>query len=98
MALPRTSPDTVLFTTYNVLDLFLSDAPAGVAHYEEVVTAIRELAPDVLAVQEIRGGDPQVVGARLRQLAADAGMRCLVPPAAGAAAGPPAPARPSPAR
>jgi endonuclease/exonuclease/phosphatase family metal-dependent hydrolase len=88
VALPRTSPDTVLFTTYNVLDLFLSDAPPGVAHYEQVVAAIRELGPDVLAVQEIRGGDPQVVGARLRQLAADAGMRCLVPPAAGAAAGP----------
>jgi len=81
VALPRTSPDTVLFTTYNVLDLFLSDNPAGVAHYDQVVAAIRELSTDVLAVQEIRGGDAQVVGDRLRQLAADVGMRCLVPPA-----------------
>jgi endonuclease/exonuclease/phosphatase family metal-dependent hydrolase len=52
-----------------------------VAHYEQVVAAIRELATDVLAVQEIRGSDPEVVGGRLRRLADDTGMRCLVPPA-----------------
>ena len=88
MALPRTSPDSVLFTTYNVLDLFLSDSPAGAAHYDQVVAAIRELSTDVLAVQEIRGRDPEVVAARLRQLAGDVGMRCLVPPA-GSGAGDP---------
>jgi endonuclease/exonuclease/phosphatase family metal-dependent hydrolase len=82
VALPRTSPDSVLFTTYNVLDLFLSDGSAGAAHYEQVVAAIRELNTDVLAVQEIRGRDAEVVGARLRQLAGDVGMRCLVPAAA----------------
>jgi hypothetical protein len=79
----------VLFTTYNVLDLFLSEGPAGAAHYEQVVAAIRELSTDVLAVQEIRGRDAEVVGARLRRLAGDLGMRCLVPVAGagGAASG-----------
>jgi hypothetical protein len=98
VALPRTSPDSVLFTTYNVLDLFLSEGPSGVAHYEQVVAAIRDLNTDVLAVQEIRGRDAEVVGARLRQLAEDLGMRCLVPVAgsggggAGGAGGAPRPA------
>jgi hypothetical protein len=87
VALPRTSPDSVLFTTYNVLDLFLSEGPAGVAHYEQVVAAIRELNTDVLAVQEIRGRDAEVVGARLRRLAGDVGMRCLVAGAGGARGG-----------
>jgi endonuclease/exonuclease/phosphatase family metal-dependent hydrolase len=90
VALPRTSPDTVLFTTYNVLDLFLPGSPDGAAHYDQVVTAIRELSTDVLAVQEIRGGDAQVVADRLGQLAADVGMRCLVPPAAAGGAAKPA--------
>jgi len=85
VALPRTSPDSVLFTTYNVLDLFLTDSPAGAEHYRQVVESIRELGTDVVAVQEIRGSDAQTVGARLRQLADDAGMRCLV-----MAGGPPA--------
>ena len=78
MALPRTSPDSVLFTTYNVLDLFLTDSAAGTEHYQQVVEVIRELGTDVVAVQEIRGSDAQTVGARLRQLADDVGMRCLV--------------------
>jgi endonuclease/exonuclease/phosphatase family metal-dependent hydrolase len=90
VALPRTSPDSVLFTTYNVLDLFLHDGPAGTAHYEQVVAAIRELSTDVLAVQEIRGSDAQVVGDRLRRLAADVGMRCLVPAAKAGGASRPA--------
>jgi endonuclease/exonuclease/phosphatase family metal-dependent hydrolase len=90
VALPRTSADSVLFTTYNTLDLFLADGPAGAAHYEQVVTVIRELGTDVLAVQEIRGSDAPAVGTRLRQLAADTGMRCLVPPAT--AGGEPRPA------
>jgi endonuclease/exonuclease/phosphatase family metal-dependent hydrolase len=91
VALPRTSPDSVLFTTYNVLDLFLSEGPDGVAHYEQVVAAIRELNTDVLAVQEIRGRDAEVVGTRLRQLAGDVGMRCLVPAAGGEGTGAGAP-------
>ncbi len=85
MSLPRTIPDSVLFTTYNVLDLFLSDSAESAEHYQQVVKAIRELSCDVLAVQEIRGSDGQVVAGRLRQLADDVGMRCLVTPAGGAA-------------
>lgn len=78
MGLPRSSSDTVLFTTYNVLDLFLTDSAEATAHYEKVVASIRELGTDVLAVQEIRGGDTREVTARLRRLADDVGMRCLV--------------------
>jgi endonuclease/exonuclease/phosphatase family metal-dependent hydrolase len=85
MSLPRTIPDSVLFTTYNVLDLFLSDSAEGAEHYQQVVKSIRELSCDVLAVQEIRGSDGQVVAGRLRQLADDVGMRCLVTPVGGAA-------------
>jgi endonuclease/exonuclease/phosphatase family metal-dependent hydrolase len=86
VAVPRTSPDSVLFTTYNVLDLFVADSAAETEHYERVVESIRELGTDVLAVQEIRGADAVTVTARLRQLADDVGMRCLVP-AAGLPAG-----------
>jgi endonuclease/exonuclease/phosphatase family metal-dependent hydrolase len=78
VGLPRTSPDSVLFTTYNVLDLFLTDTPEATKHYEQVVESIRELGTDVLAVQEIRGADSAAVTSRLRQLADDVGMRCLV--------------------
>ena len=81
MSLPRTIPDSVLFTTYNVLDLFLSSSAEGAEHYQQVVKSIRELGCDVLAVQEIRGSDSEVVAGRLRQLAEDVGMRCLVTPA-----------------
>ena len=87
MALPRTSPASVLFTTYNTLDLFLPAGPAGTAHYEQIVSVIRDLGTDVLAVQEIRGRDAEVVGGRLRRLAGDLGMRCLVPVAGGAGGG-----------
>ena len=83
MSLPRTIPDSVLFTTYNVLDLFLSGSAESAEHYQQVVKSIRELSCDVLAVQEIRGSDDEVVGGRLRQLADDVGMRCLVTPAGG---------------
>jgi endonuclease/exonuclease/phosphatase family metal-dependent hydrolase len=78
VSLPRTSPGSVLFTTYNVLDLFLTDSAQDAGHYEQVVKSIRELGTDVLAVQEIRGSDLETVTARLRQLADDVGMRCLV--------------------
>jgi len=81
VTLPRASAESVLFTTYNTLDLFQDETPAGTAHYDQVVAVIRELGTDVVAVQEIRGSDAATVGARLRQLAADTGMRCLVPPA-----------------
>jgi endonuclease/exonuclease/phosphatase family metal-dependent hydrolase len=86
VALPRTSPDSVLFTTYNTLDLFHDTSAAGKEHYEQVVEVIRDLGTDVLAVQEIRGADAPLVHERLRQLADDVGMRCLVP-AAGVPAG-----------
>jgi endonuclease/exonuclease/phosphatase family metal-dependent hydrolase len=90
--LPRTSPESVLFTTYNVLDLFLTETPAAAVHYQQVVDVIRDLGTDVLAVQEIRGSDPVVVAGRLRRLAQDTGMRCLVPPGGRAAGGEPVPA------
>jgi endonuclease/exonuclease/phosphatase family metal-dependent hydrolase len=83
VSLPRTSTGSVLFTTYNVLDLFLTDSAQDAEHYRQVVASIRELGTDVLAVQEIRGSDIETVTARLRQLADDVGMRCLVPPPAG---------------
>jgi endonuclease/exonuclease/phosphatase family metal-dependent hydrolase len=82
VALPRTSLDSVLFTSYNVLDLFLTDTPEGTEHYRQIVESIRALGTDVLAVQEIRGPDAQTCGPRLRQLADDVGMRCMVPSAA----------------
>jgi endonuclease/exonuclease/phosphatase family metal-dependent hydrolase len=83
VALPRLAADSVLFTSYNVLDLFLSGSAEHAAHYARVVEVIRALGTDVLAVQEIRGADPDKVAGRLRQLADDTGMRCLVPTAAG---------------
>jgi hypothetical protein len=83
VGLPRTSPDSVLFSTYNVLNLFEDDSPAGRDHYAVIVEAIRGLDADVLAIQEIRGQDGRSARAGLRQLAADAGMRCRVPGPAG---------------
>ena len=83
MGLPRTSPDSVLFSTYNVLNLFPADSPAGREHYPLVVSSIRALDTDVLAVQEIRGPDGESARALLRQLADDTGMRCVVSGGAG---------------
>ena len=85
MGLPRTSPDSVLFSTYNVLNLFEDDSPAGERHYAEIVEVIRGLGADVLAIQEIRGPDGRSARAGLRRLADDAGMRCRVPGPAGGA-------------
>ena len=80
----RTSPDSVFFTSYNLLDLFADDSPAARQHYERVVGVIRSLDPDVLAVQEILAPDGPAAAQRLRQLADDAGLRCEVPgPGAG---------------
>ena len=79
MGLPRTSPDSVLFTTYNVLNLFQDNSAAGREHYQLVAQSIRALGTDVLAVQEIRAHDEAAAGARLRQLADDVGLCCVVP-------------------
>ena len=79
MVLPRTSPDSVLFTTYNVLNLFQDDSLRGREHYQLVVDSIRVLGTDVLAIQEIRAPDEQTALQRLRQLAGDTGMCCVVP-------------------
>ena len=75
----RTSPGSVFFTSYNLLDLFADDSPAARRHYETVVSVIRSLDPDVLAVQEILAPEGDTAARRLRQLADDAGLRCEVP-------------------
>ena len=85
MGIQRTAPDTVLFATYNLLYLFEDDSPAGREHYRLVVATIRGLGADVIAVQEIRAPDAQTAGQRLRQLAGDCGLSCLVPGAGGGA-------------
>jgi endonuclease/exonuclease/phosphatase family metal-dependent hydrolase len=85
VGLPRMSTDSVLFSTYNVLNLFQADSAAEREHYRLVVESIRALDTDVLAVQEIRAPDGKLARARLRQLADDAGMRCMVPGRAGGA-------------
>jgi endonuclease/exonuclease/phosphatase family metal-dependent hydrolase len=76
---PRTSGSSVRFATYNLLDLFESDSEAEQAHYEKVREVIGGLGADVLAVQEIRAPQADAARARLRQLAADVGMKCVVP-------------------
>ncbi|HLK01715.1 MAG TPA: endonuclease/exonuclease/phosphatase family protein [Streptosporangiaceae bacterium] len=76
----RTSPTSVLFSTYN---LFEATDSAG-ARYDSLVGVIRSLDTDVLAVQEILGPDPGSAAALLRRLAADVGLRCTVPARAGA--------------
>lgn len=78
MGLPRTSDSNVLFTTYNLLDLFVTDSTEAEERYEKIVASIRELGTDILAVQELRGADSKEVTGRLRRLADDVGMRCLV--------------------
>jgi endonuclease/exonuclease/phosphatase family metal-dependent hydrolase len=75
----RASPDSVLACSYNLLYLFEDDSAAGREHYRLVVETIRTVAADVLAVQEIRAPTAATAADRLRQLAADAGMNCLVP-------------------
>lgn len=79
MGVPRTSPDAVLFTSYNAYDLFLDGSPAGQERYQLVIDTIREAGPDVLAIQEVRAADSATARQRLGQLAADTGLRCLVP-------------------
>lgn len=77
--MPRTSPESVLFATYNTLDLFQSGGGAGRQHYQLVTEVIRGLAADVVAVQEIRASTPSQARTRLRRLAGDVGMHCVVP-------------------
>jgi endonuclease/exonuclease/phosphatase family metal-dependent hydrolase len=76
---PRISPDSVLFTTYNVLDLFADPSASGRAHYDQVVESIRAIGTDVLAVQEIIAPDAATARQRLLRLAADLEMHCQVP-------------------
>jgi endonuclease/exonuclease/phosphatase family metal-dependent hydrolase len=73
-----TSPDSVLFTSYNTHDLFGTSSLRAQQHYREVVAVICGLRPDVLAVQEIRG-QPERARHWLRTLAYDTGMKCEIP-------------------
>ena len=75
----RTSPGSVLFGTYNLLNLFAADTAEARQHYETIAGVIRALDTDVLAVQEILAPDAGTAAQRLRQLADDAGMQCEVP-------------------
>ena len=79
----RTSPTSVLFTSYNLLDLLAGDSAEARPHYEMITGVIRALDTDVLAVQEILASDADTAAQRLRQLADDAGMHCEVPGPAG---------------
>lgn len=88
MPVPRTAQGSIVFATYNTLDLFLGDSPRRRARHALVVEAIRDLGADVLAVQEIRAGDEETAARRLRQLADETGLECLAPGAAGAPARP----------
>ena len=81
--MPRTSPTSLLFTSYNLLDLFAGDTAEDEEHYEMITGVIRSLGTDVLAVQEILAADADTAARRLRQLADDAGLRCEVPGAGG---------------
>lgn len=79
MAIPRAVPGGVLFTSYNTYDLFLGGSAAEQERYGLVVDTIRDIGPDVLAIQEIRAGGEEEARQRLRQLAGDTGLQCLVP-------------------
>jgi hypothetical protein len=78
MDVAHPTPGSVLFTTYNLLDLGAGDSASGAEHYRTVVESIRALRTDVLAVQEIRGPGPQAASRLLRRLADDTGLCCLV--------------------
>jgi endonuclease/exonuclease/phosphatase family metal-dependent hydrolase len=73
------APGSVRFGTYNLLDLFAADSAEDRRHYETIAGVIRDLAADVLAVQEILAPDAETAARRLRQLAGDAGLNCEVP-------------------
>lgn len=84
----RSSPGGVLFTSYNAYDLFLDESPRGQDRYRLVVDTIRGIGPDVLAIQEVRAPDEDTARQRLRRLARDTGLRCLVPGHSGGPARP----------
>jgi endonuclease/exonuclease/phosphatase family metal-dependent hydrolase len=79
MVVPRTSPDSVLFASYNLLDLFDSASADEQERYQKLRAVITGLGADVIAVQEIRASQASTARTRLRQLAADVGMTCVVP-------------------
>jgi hypothetical protein len=81
VGLPRTAPDSVLFTSYNLLDLV---PDLETEHYRLVVDSIRALGTDVLAIQELRAPDLPTAAARLRRLADDVGLGCMLPGGDGA--------------
>jgi endonuclease/exonuclease/phosphatase family metal-dependent hydrolase len=76
VSVPRTAPSSVLFTSYNLLNLFGDDSAEAGRHYEAIAAVIRSLGTDVLAVQEILAPDGDTAARRLRQLADDTGLRC----------------------
>jgi len=78
VALVRSSPESVLFTTYNLLDLGAGDSARSARHYAAVVESVRALDTDVLAVQEICAPGLPAAGQLLRRLGDDTGLRCLV--------------------
>ena len=78
---PRDSRQPVRFASYNLLDLFESDSEEEQQRYQLIREVIASLNADVLAVQEIRATRPAAARTRLRQLAADVGMQCVVPAA-----------------
>jgi len=81
----RSPPGSVLFTTYNLLDLGADGSAAGAEHYATVAESIRALRTDVLAVQEICAPGLPAARELLLRLADDTGLRCLVPSPGGEA-------------
>jgi hypothetical protein len=75
----RAAPGSVLFTTYNLLDLGADDSADGAEHYATVAESIRALRTDVLAVQEICARGVPAASDLLLRLAGDTGLQCLVP-------------------
>jgi endonuclease/exonuclease/phosphatase family metal-dependent hydrolase len=75
MGMRRSTPASVLFSTYNLLNLTEGSGP----RYDSLVAVIQSLDCDVLAVQEVLAPDPEAAADLLRQLAADIGMQCEVP-------------------
>lgn len=69
----------MLFSSYNLLNLFADESAAARQHYQAIAGVIRGLGADVLAVQEILAPDGPAARRRLRRLASDVGMRCEVP-------------------
>ena len=59
----RTSPTSVLFTSYNLLNLFAGDSAEARQHYEMITGVIRALGSDVLAVDLNQDGATDIVTA-----------------------------------